>query len=118
MKIAIDCRSLSKKPAGVPNFLIAFINELSAQAEGMQIYLFSNSIFHPQVTDRLRLNSNVVRVTETFLPFQKIAIAWYLIKVPFLINKLNVDVFYTPIPNLPIWLPKRTRTCITVLCQI
>jgi glycosyltransferase involved in cell wall biosynthesis len=114
MNIAIDCRSLTKKPAGVPNFLIAFINELSIQIPNGKVYLLSNQLFHTQVNERLRPQANVITIIETSVLFKKIAIVWYLVKMPFVIRKLDIDFFYTPIPNLPIWLPKKIITCITV----
>lgn len=114
MKIAIDCRSLRKKPAGVPNFLITVINNLSIQKPTWQLYLLSNEAFHPEVVNRISLRRNVQILVSPILLFKKVAIIWYLFKVPFIIYKLSPKIFYTPIPNLPFWLPHGTKTLITV----
>src|SRR6185436_11922769 len=113
MKIAIDCRSLRKRPAGVPNFLLSFIHGLSKQQPGWTLYLMSNEPFHSLVMERLRPAENVhIKISRSFL-FNRIAIAWYLFTLPRIVRNLSCDIFYTPIPNLPLWLP-RVRTCVTV----
>lgn len=114
MKIAIDCRSFRKKPAGVPNFLVSVINTLAFQKEDWTIYLLANQNFDREVNERLTSAANVVRVISPLKPFDGIATLWYLLKVPFLVKKLKTDLFFTPIPNLPLWLPKKVKTMITV----
>ena len=53
MKIAIDCRSLRKKPVGVPNFLIAVINSLAEEQKNWIFYLLSNEDFSQEVKKKL-----------------------------------------------------------------
>lgn len=114
MKIAIDCRSLRKPPAGVPNFLLSVVNSLAIQKKDWTIYLLSNEDFHEEVKDRLVDSVNVIKVIEPLFAFKSTAILWYILKIPFLVRRLKVDIFYTPIPNLPFFLPAKTKTVITL----
>jgi len=114
MTIAIDCRSLRKKPAGVPNFLISFINALASKQQEIKILLLSNAEFSNEVKARLNSSPKIVILINPLPVLSSIAIIWYLIKIPILLRQLRVDYFYTPIPNLPYFLPKKTKTLITV----
>jgi len=114
MKIVIDCRSLRKKPAGVPNFIIPAINCLAVQKKDWTFYLLSNQEFNSQVEDRIQYHPNVIKIISPFWIFPRIALIWYFFKLPFLVKKLQADILYTPIPNLPPWLPGKTKSMITV----
>lgn len=114
MKIAIDCRSLRKRPAGVPNFLINAINALASAQPDWEICLLTNTPFHPDVKNMLHDHNRVQTIVSPLALFPSIATLWYIVKVPLLIRRLKPDIFYTPIPNLPFWLPARTKTMISV----
>lgn len=113
MRLAIDCRSLRKKPAGVPNLLINFINTLATQEKNWTLYLLSNEAFDEEVNQRLVVLPHV-HVLITPLPAFNLAILWYVLKLPWILKKLQPDLFFTPIPNLPPWLPKGIRTMVEV----
>jgi glycosyltransferase involved in cell wall biosynthesis len=114
MKIAIDCRSLRKKPAGVPNFLIAMINNLATQRKHWVLYLISNEAFSAEVNNKLLSSENIIPIIKPLTLFPKSATVWYFLKTYFIIRNLKVDLFYTPIPNLPIFIPSNVKTMITV----
>ncbi len=114
MKIAIDCRSLRKRPAGVPNFLIPVINSLAIHKKDWTIYLLSNEDFDPQAEARMKRSPNVIKVITPTWIFPNVAFVWYLFKMPFMIRRIGINIFYSPIPNLPLWLPKKIRTIISV----
>lgn len=114
MKIAIDCRSLRKKPAGVSNFLIAVINHLTAHRKDCTFYLVSNEDFNDEVKKKLKIQKNAISVIAPFFVLSRISTLWYFIKLPLLIRRLDIDIFYSPIPNLPLFLPHRIKTIITV----
>lgn len=114
MRIVMDCRSLRKKPAGVPNFLISFINAFASLQPGHELWLVSNEAFHPENAKRINTLPNTKILISPLKPFGKIAIIWYLIKLPWLVGKIKPEYFYTPIPNLPLWLPSNVKTLITV----
>lgn len=114
MRIAIDCRSLRKKPVGVPNFLIAVINHMALHRKDWTIYLLSNEDFHSEVKKKLNISGNVTPVIDPFIVFPGISTLWYFVKLPFIIRKLKIDFFYSPIPNLPLLMPAKVKTLITV----
>ena len=99
---------------GVPNFLLSVINTLSIERKDWTIYLLSNEDFNHEVKARLIHPDNVISMVSSPWPFNRIAILWYVLKLPFLIRILQPDIFYSPIPNLPPWLPKKVRTFITI----
>lgn len=113
MKIAIDGRSLRKRSAGVPNFSPCH-DQFAWQKPGWDIFILTNEPLHPDTDKRLTQAPNVYLIISPFWLFKKVAIIWYLFKVPGLVKKLDVDIFYTPIPNLPLWLPKKTTTFVAV----
>lgn len=114
MKVAIDCRSLRKKPAGVPNFLIGLINSLSAARQGWSFYLLSNADFSQEVKKKLRTGPNAFIVIRALPVFPRVATLWYALRLPGLLKELDIDLFYSPIPNLPFGIPSHIRTMITV----
>src|SRR5260370_41268544 len=101
MKIAIDCRSLRSKPVGVPNFLIAAINNIASQRSEWIIYLLSNEDFSAEVKRKLILSKNVIPIIKPFWLLPRIATLWYFTKIYFILKRLKVNLFYTPLPNLP-----------------
>ena len=114
MKIAIDCRSLRKKPVGVPNFLISFIKEIANQHPDWSFYLLSNEDFSEEAKSRLPDNKSIHKVIAPLPVIPRIAVIWYLIKLPILVSRLDVNLFLTPIPNLPIFLFRKAKTLIVV----
>lgn len=114
MKIAIDCRSLRKKPTGVPNLLINFINTLAGQQKDWQIILLSNEPFDNEVNQRLHRFDHVAVIISPLPILKSIAILWYMVKLPWMLKRLDVNLFFTPIPNLPIWLPNHVQTLVEV----
>lgn len=114
MKIAIDCRSLRKKPAGVPNFLINAINTLASQHPDFTLYLLSNEAFHPEAAGRIEPRANVVVVVEPLAAGRQIATLWYLSKVYFILKRLRPDVFLAPAVLLPPVLPAGIRSLVVV----
>ena len=114
MKVAIDCRSFRKKPAGVPNILLSAINTLATLQKDYTLYLLSNEGFHAEIEARLVSSAQIKKIISP-LPFlPQIAILWYLLKLPFMVRRLDADIYYSVIPNLPFWLPKKTKTLLTV----
>src|SRR5205814_1200107 len=89
MKIAIDCRSLRKKPTGVPNLLINFINTLSSQQRDWQIYLLSNEAFDNEVNQRLIELPHMRVIIDPLPVLPRIAILWYITKLPWLLRKFH-----------------------------
>lgn len=114
MNLAIDCRALRKRPAGVPNFLIGVINYLAVNKKEWKVYLLSNEDFHPEVNRKLKSADNVIRIIEPLPVFSSIATLWYLLKVASILKRLEISVFYSPIPNLPFNIPPHIKTMITV----
>ena len=114
MNIAIDCRSLRKKPAGIANFLIGVINHLAIEKKSWKLFLLSNQEFSNEAEKKLCQAPNLIKVIEPLPIFSNIATVWYVSKVPRILDRLNVDLYYCPIPNLPWFIPRRIKTMITV----
>ncbi len=114
MKIAVDCRALRKPPSGIPNYIVSAVNTMSAQHPEWQIYLLSNSDFHPENSQRLMWRNNVNLIVEPLWFAKDIAFIWYLLKSYSILKRLKPDLFWAPNFLLPPLMPAGLRTLITI----
>jgi len=114
MKIAVDSRALMNQPAGVANYLITAINQISAINPSWILYLLVNRDLHEEVLNRMEKRGNVIIVKNPLKIFSGIGILWYAIKVYFILKQLKPNYFWTPANVLPPMVPKDIRTVVTV----
>jgi len=114
MRIAIDCRPLTRLPTGVANFVIPAINEWSSLYPDSKFYLLINCPLHEEVKKRLSMRSNVIVINSPLFIFKNIGILWYHLKLWYILRKLNPNYFWAPTPLLPIWIPRSIKTIVTV----
>lgn len=114
MKIAIDSRGLMNPPAGVANYLISAINQISTQNPSWLFYLLVNRDIHKEVKERLNTRENVIVVKSPFRIFGGIGYLWYAVKLYFILKQLKPDIFWAPSNVLPPMVPKGIRTVVTV----
>ena len=114
MKIAIDSRALMNPPAGVANYLITAINEISAQNPSWFLYLLVNRDLHKEAQNRIKKRENVIVVKNPLRIFGKNGILWYVVKMYFILKQLKPDWFWTPANVLPPMVLRGIRTVVTV----
>ena len=114
MKIAIDCRALMNPPAGVANYLITAINEISAQKPSWLLYLLVNRDLHREAQSRIKKGGNVIIVKDPLRILGGIGILWYVVKIYFILKQLKPDYFWTPANVLPPMVPRGIRAIVTV----
>ena len=110
MKIAVDSRALMNPPAGVANYLITAINEMSAQKPSWLLYLLVNRELHKEALNRIKRRGNVIIVKNPLRIFGGIGILWYVVKMYFILKQLKPDYFWTPANVLPPMVPKGIKT--------
>ncbi|MCK4787106.1 MAG: glycosyltransferase family 4 protein [Desulfobacteraceae bacterium] len=114
MKIAIDSRALMNPPAGVANYLMTAINEISAQNPSWLLYLLVNRDLHKEAQNRIKERGNVIIVKNPLRILGGIGILWYAVKMYFILKQLKPDWFWAPANVLPPMVPEGIRTVVTV----
>ncbi|PSR52478.1 hypothetical protein AHMF7605_02530 [Adhaeribacter arboris] len=114
MKMAIDCRALRNAPSGIPNFLVASINEFSRCFTNWEFFLLSNEEFHPEIAKQIIYRANVKVIIEPLLLFKKVSFLWLLTKANFIVNKIKPDLYWSPAFLLPPFLRNEIQTLVTV----
>ena len=114
MNILIDGRVWSKNAAGVTTFLNCALLEWAHQRRGDTFYVvlpkgFDKSIELGEVPANIKLLDYVGKYPRR-LP--NILILQCL--MPRLCRKLNIDLYYAPVPHLPYFIPRRVTKLITV----
>lgn len=114
MKIAIDCRALRKSPSGIPNYIVSIINTLSKLNPTWQLYLLTNEKFNPELETRIKKNDNIFIIIKPLAIAERVAIVWFVFKLPLILNELKPDIFWSPSFFLPPVIPKGIKTILTI----
>lgn len=88
MKVAIDCRSLRTSPTGIPNFLVAAINEIAQHNPLWNLYLLANDNFNQDLNQTIRKQKNINIVITPLKILPNYAIIWYFTKLESVLKKL------------------------------
>jgi glycosyltransferase involved in cell wall biosynthesis len=116
MKLLVDCRCFTRSIAGTATFLRLALDGLQKQT-GCELWLLTPKEFKQGLP--LHLDKNKTHLVFKELKFwgRRIPIPnilWYLIYAPKVAKKLQPDIFFTPSPSLPCFLPKKTKKLIIV----
>ncbi|MCC9135131.1 glycosyltransferase family 4 protein [Pontibacter silvestris] len=114
MKVAIDCRSLRKTPSGIPNFLVTAINGLVKQNPEWIFYLITNESFNKEHERKLSISKNVNIIIRPLPILKSISFLWYIFKLPFLLKKIQPNIFWAPAFLLPPFIQNKITTLVTV----
>lgn len=114
MKIAVDARSLTRRPSGTSSYLVTAINEISKRNPSWILYLLVHKELHQEAKKFLHRQDNIVIIKRPFILFSNVGIIWYLIKIFFILKNLKPDFFWAPGHILPPLLPKEIKTIVTV----
>ena len=109
--IAIDGRVLMSAPAGIANYLINAINELSRQLPAWSFIILTNRDINPECFKLLAEADNIRHIKKRFT---NIGILWYTIKLYHILKVLKPDYFWAPANSLPPFVPKGIKTMLTV----
>lgn len=113
MRIVIDGRSLTTKATGISNFLINAINSLSNNQK-IEIYIFVHKHIDLEIIDRLYCNTRIKIIKKPLFIFPNSGLLWFFLKLPFLINSIQADVFWGPGQVLPFFLNKKIKKMVTI----
>ena len=108
MIIGIDARPLSYPLTGIGTYLTHLLDHLQRMDRRNRYVLMSNAPI------RYRLVNPKWRLLNGEVTHKIYSTAWYLGVVPRLAIDLKLDLFWGPRHHLPLWLPRRVRTVLTV----
>ena len=113
MRIFVDGRPFVRSAAGISTFLRCSLMSLSQLYPDDQLYVFlpkkidgTVDVDFPSNVKLINLNNNITNLFPNLLLL--------LLYVPFLVRKYRIDLYYSPIPSLPYFLPKNIKTLIVV----
>lgn len=108
IKIGVDCRPLARPLSGIRRYTSELLNRLM-QAQEVHWVLYSDRPIlvdiplRPNITTRFGKSQN--SLTEMI---------WYHFKLPALLRKDSIDVFWSPRHHLPLYLPSTLNTVLTI----
>ena len=113
MRIFVDGRPFVRSSAGISTFLRCSLLSFSKLYPDDQLYVFLPKKIDSTVNVDFPLNVKLINLNNkitNLLP----NLLLLLLYVPLLVRKYNVDLYYSPIPCLPYFLPKYTKSLIVV----
>lgn len=116
MKILVDCRCFTRTLAGTATFLRLALESLQ-KFTGCELWLLTPKEFNKELN--LHLDENITHVIKRQISIggkclQLPNILWYLLVAPKVCRMVKADIFFTPSPLLPFFLPRRVKTLIIV----
>lgn len=116
MKILVDCRCFTRTIAGTATFLRLALEGLQ-KFTGCELWLLTPKDFNKELI--LHLNENITHIVKEQISIggknlRLPNILWYLFVTPKVCRKVKADIFFTPSPSLPFFLPKKVKTLIIV----
>ena len=114
MNILVDGRTWSLYSAGISTFFSCAIFEWSQQRPGDVLYILLPKGLDPR-TELPAIPHNIILLDYAkrfpkWLP-NIIILQWL---VPRLCRKLHIDLYYSPVPHLPYFIPSHIKTMVTV----
>jgi len=116
MKILVDCRCLTRTLAGTATFLRLALENIQKQT-GCELWLLTPGPFKEGLKLNLddkhtHLVQKEIKVCGHVIHFPNFL--WYLFVSPKLCREVKPDIFFTPSPSLPFFIPKNTKKLIIV----
>lgn len=111
MKVFIDCRPFARNIAGTAMFLKLAIKAWHREFPEHNLVLVAPQSFKPETgtlpgTRLIKPMKLFGRSVPNFI--------WFLFYLPLLLMKEQPDLFFTPSPSLPLWMPRKTKSLIIV----
>lgn len=114
MKILVDGRAFVKTAAGISTFLRCSIVEWAKQRPRDVFYIYLPKNLDPSLElGAVPKNIQLLKYGNVFT--RKIPnLFLLLLYIPLLCKKLNVNLYYSPVPCIPFFVPKKVKTLIVV----
>lgn len=114
MKIAIDGRVLLHRPVGIANFLISALNRMMETKPSWDYYIFINRDINHHCLSKIKQVDKIKIIKSPMCIFPSISTLWYILKLPFLINKLKPDIFWAPANITTFGISRKIKVLLTV----
>ena len=106
MKIALDARPLNNKKTGIGNYVHHLLDELLKIDKVNEYFLFSN--------EEIYFDNSKYPNSNKFVFKDKIGSLWLGFKVPFLLKKYDIDLFWGTQHMTPLFKPKGIEYLLTI----
>lgn len=114
MNILVDGRPLITHSAGIANFLNGSLSSWARQKPEDSFYVTLPQNMHSTVVFGV-LPPNVLFIEVSNWLFRLLPnIVWLCITMPFLARKWKATIYYSPLPCLPFFLPRKTQRIVVV----
>lgn len=114
MNILVDGRPFVKSSAGISTVLRCVLVSWADLKPDDRLYVVMPKPLHDSIRG-YKFSANIIFCEAKMNVFKYFPNLIYLIiMVPYLIKKYHVDVYYSPVPNLPFFIPRRVKTIVEV----
>lgn len=112
MKIVIDARPFVKPLTGIGTFLQSFLKSLQKHKE-IDIYVLLPQKLHKSVD--IVFEENVHVIVCPLLGIKSIPrFLWFFFQVPVMLWRIQPDIYFSPMTNIPLSYPRKTKTLVVV----
>lgn len=108
MRIGIDARPLSYQLTGIGVYLKHLLDEIQKIDNKNRYYLISNGPINCEIN-----NPKWSKIEGNFTT-KLVSTLWLQLKAPLIVSKLNIDLFWGPRHQLPVFLSSSMKTVLTV----
>lgn len=109
MNIGIDARALTDRKAGIGYYLENALHNILKRDKTNKYFLFSDR----KIIFDIGAYNNVFLIEDTKNKVLKKTF-WYVLKLPFIVNKMDIDIFWGSQQVLPFFLKSRIKKIVTI----
>ncbi len=114
MIILIDGRAFTAPTAGISNFFKESVDAWARQRPQDTFFIALPRPTHKTFSDK-GLPGNIIIKEKSNWLFHKLPnLVWLFIMMPILVRQKKADIYYSPVPCLPFFLPRRVKKIIVV----
>lgn len=113
MKLLIDGRPLCRRMAGTAMFLKLAIDNILRYWNGVKLIIICPAKLPEDLKTAWGKEVEIIEDCNSFLA-KKSFFAWYMLKMPVFLKRYQPDIFWTPSPSLPYFMPSTVKSLVIV----
>lgn len=111
MRIVIDARPFIRPLVGIGNVLLCFLKSLQKHKE-LDIYVLLPREMDKSISFKAEENVHIITCPLWFNNMPRFI--WFFIKVPLMLRKIKPDLLFSPITNIPYFIPSKVKKLVIV----